>query len=268
MKLLSLLLSRTTLLLLFMLSSTLLPARERPDSLSMKMDGIFKKYNNTTGPGCAVAVIADGNIIFKKGYGMANLEYDIPITPSTIFDIASVSKQFTGLAVSTLIQEGKIAPDDDIRKYLPEVPQFGKIITIRHLLHHISGVRDWPETLHAAGWRWDEVFSFNDIMRMMKYQKELDFEPGSQYSYSNTGYNLLAAIVEKVTGKSFRAWTDENIFNPLAMNSSHFQDDYTRIIKNLAYSYSQDGAEVKKVPGELTAYGSSSLFTSLEDLCK
>ena len=243
-------------------------AQYKMDSLDSKMDAIFKKYNIRNGPGCAVAVIKDGSVIFKKGYGIGNLEYDIPITPATIFDIASVSKQFTGMAISTLIQEGKITLDDDIHKYLPEVPQFGKRITIRHLIHHISGIRDWPQTLNVAGWRWDEVFSFADIMRMVKYQKELDFEPGTRFSYSNTGYNLLASLVEKLSGLSFREWTDLHIFKPLEMNSSHFLDDYTKIIKNLAYSYSSRDAGFGKIPGALTAYGSSSLFTSVDDLCK
>ena len=250
---------------LFVLITGNLFAQDKTDS---EVDSIFKQYNQKSGPGCAVAILRNDSIIFQKGYGMANLEYDIPITPTTVFDIASVSKQFAGLAISTLIEQGKISMDDDIRKYLPDVPKFSKIITIRHLVHHTSGLRDWPEALAYAGWRWDDVFSFEDIMRMVKAQKELDFEPGTKYSYSNTGYNLLAAIVAEVSGKSFRAWTDENIFQPLQMNSSHFQDDYSRLVKNLAYSYSSNGSEFVKSPSELTAYGSSSLFTTVEDLSR
>ncbi len=245
-----------------------LSCQDNTDLPNADIDAIFEKYNSKTGPGCAVAVIQNGEVVYTKGYGSANLEYDVSITPSTVFDIASVSKQFAGFAISTLIQEGKIALDDDIRKYLPEVPDFGKTITIKHLVHHTSGLRDWPQTLNVAGWRWDEVFSFQDIMRMVKNQKELDFEPGTQHMYSNTGYNLLAAIVAKVSGKSFREWTEENIFSPLNMNSSHFLDDHKKIIKNLAYSYDRSGNEFSKSPTGLTAYGSSSLFTSVEDLCK
>ena len=252
----------------FLLLSVNLFAQQKADSLQLKIDAIFKQYNRSTSPGCAISIIQNGAVIFEKGYGMANLEYDIPITSTTVFDIASVSKQFTGLAISTLIQEGKVKLDDDIRTYLPEVPQFKKTITIRHLLHHTSGLRDWPEALHAAGWRWDEVFSFNDIMRLVKNQKELDFEPGERYSYSNTGYNLLAALVEKVSGQSFSHWTDEHIFKPLHMDASRFQDDYARLVKNLAYSYSPKGTEFVKSPGALTAYGSSSLFTTVADLSK
>lgn len=244
-------------------------SQKNTDDVKADMDAIFEQYDTAKGPGCAVAVIQNGRVIFQKGYGMANLEYDVPITPATVFDIASVSKQFTGLAISMLIQEEKIALDDDIRKYLPELPDFGKKITIRHLVHHTSGLRDWPQTLNVAGWRWDEVFWFEDILRMVKNQKELDFEPGEQHSYSNTGYNLLAAIVAKVTGKSFREWTDENIFTPLGMHTSHFLDDHSTVIKNVAYSYYEtDDHHLRKSVTGLTAYGSSSLFTTAEDLSR
>ena len=252
----------------FFLTTLAACTQNHSDSLGPAMNSIFKQYNNATGPGCAVSVIRDGRVIFSKGYGIANLEYDIPITPSTIFDIASVSKQFTGLAISTLVEQGKVTLDDDIHKYLPEVPVFYRPVTVRQLLHHSGGVRDWPQTLNAAGWRWDEVFSFSDIMRMVRKQKDLDFEPGSRFSYSNTGYNLLAAIVEKLSGQTFRTWTDSAIFKPLGMHSSHFLDDYSRIIKGLAYSYNRTNQGFEKNVGELTAYGSSSLFTSVGDLDK
>jgi CubicO group peptidase (beta-lactamase class C family) len=257
-----------TLVCLIFLLAPGLSCQVESVSKNSKIDAIFEKYNSKTGPGCAVSVIHNGQVVYSKAYGMANLEYDISISPSTVFDIASVSKQFTGLAISTLLQEGRIALDDDIRKYLPEVPDFGKIITIRHLIHHTSGLRDWPQTLNVAGWRWDEVFSFQDIMRMVKNQKELDFAPGAQHMYSNTGYNLLAAIVEKVSGKSFREWADENIFAPLNMTTSHFLDDHKRVIKNLAYSYYRSEDGFAKSSTGLTAYGSSSLFTTVEDLSK
>src|SRR6185295_12928209 len=169
--------------------------RNENSSANPKVDALFEQYNTKTGPGCALAVIENDQVVYSKGYGLANLEYNIPITTSTVFDIASVSKQFAGLAISTLVQDGKLSLDDDVRKYLPDFPDFGKRITIRHLVNHTSGLRDWPETLNVAGWRWDEVFSFEDILRMVKNQKELDFEPGAEFSYSNTGYNMLAAIV-------------------------------------------------------------------------
>jgi len=250
---------------LLLLSSVFSFAQVSPDVIAKKSDSIFTDYNGK--PGVAVMIVQDGKVAFEKGYGIANLEYNIPITPTTVFDIASVSKQFTGYAISTLIQQGKISPDDDIHKYLPWVPDFGKKITIRNLIHHTSGLRDWPEGLHAAGWRWEEAFSWQDIMRMVKQQKELDFEPGSKYQYSNTGYNLLAAIVEKVTGKTLPVWVDENIFKPLGMNSSQILTDYSKVIKNVAGSYYWDNG-FHKSSDMLTAWGSSSIFTTVEDLAK
>jgi CubicO group peptidase (beta-lactamase class C family) len=255
-------------LILFYISLYSVDAVSQPDSLEQRMNRMFKSYDRTNGPGLAIAIIKNDSVIFTKGYGLANLEYEVPIKPSTVFDIASVSKQFAGYAIAKLINDGKISGNDDVRKYLPEVPFFGKTITINHLLQHTSGLRDWPETLVLAGWRWDEVFSFDDIMRMVKAQKELDFEPGSKHSYSNTGYNLLAAVVEKVSGVSFKVWTDENIFQPLDMKSSGFQDDYTNVIKNLAHSYEPSEKGFGNVPGALTGYGSSSLFSTVEDLSK
>jgi CubicO group peptidase (beta-lactamase class C family) len=233
--------------------------------IAKKCDSIFDNYKDK--PGVAVLIVQDGKIAFERGYGIASMEYNVPITPTTVFDIASVSKQFTGYAISTLIQQGKISPDDDIHKYLPDVPDFGKKITIRNLIHHTSGLRDWPEGLHAAGWRWDEAFSWDDIMRMVKLQKELDFEPGSKYQYSNTGYNLLAAIVEKVTGKTLPVWVDENIFKPFGMSSSQVLTDYSKVIKNVAGSYYWDNG-FHKSNDMLTAWGSSSIFTTVEDLSK
>jgi CubicO group peptidase (beta-lactamase class C family) len=243
-------------------------AQPANDSLSAAIDAIFKKYDGKDRPGCAIAIIKNNEVIYKKGYGMANLEYDIPNTSASVFDIASVSKQFAGYAIATLLVDKKIALDDDVRQYLPDVPDFGKKITIRHLVHHTSGLRDWPQTLHIAGWRWDEAFSFSDIMRMVKQQKDLDFEPGARYSYSNTGYNLLAAIVEKVTGQSFSQWTDTYIFKPIGMGNSRFLDNHTDVVKNMAYSYYPTDKGFKKSLNSLTAYGSSSLFTSVDDLSK
>jgi len=243
-------------------------AQTLPANLQTSIDSLFRDYTIPGSPGVAVLIVKDGKIAFEKGYGLANLEYGIPITPTSVFDIASVSKQFTGYAISTLIQQGKISPADDIHKYLPNLPDFGKKITIHNLIHHTSGLRDWPEGLHAAGWRWDESFNYDDIMRMVSKQHDLDFEPGSKYQYSNTGYNLLAAIVAKVSGKSFPQWAADNIFKPLDMLTTMVNDDYTKVIPQLATSYYQDGNEYHKATDQLTAFGSSSIYTTVEDLSK
>ena len=239
------------------------------ETLEAKVDQLFAEWNRSDSPGAALAVTRDGEIIYKRGYGLANLEYDIPITPTTIFDIASVSKQFAAFAIATLAHDGKLSLDDDIRIYLPDVPDFGHTITLRHLLHHTSGLRDWVQSLVIAGVTMEDVISFKHILKMVRHQKALNFEPGAAYSYSNTGYNLLAEIVETVTGDSFREWTDANIFKPLAMTNSHFHDDHQMILKNRAYSYQAvENGGFKHAVNNTTALGSSSLFSTVEDLAK
>ena len=239
------------------------------ETLEAKVDRLFAEWNNPDSPGAALAITRDGKPIYTQGYGMANLEYDIPITPTTIFDIASVSKQFAAFAIATLAHDGKLSLDDDIRTYLPDVPDFGSTITIRHLLHHTSGLRDWVQSFVIAGVAMEDVISFKHILKMVRHQKALNFEPGTAYSYSNTGYNLLAEIVETVTGDSFREWTDANIFKPLAMTNSHFHDDHQMILKNRAYSYQDvEKGGFKHAVNNTTALGSSSLCSTVEDLAK
>ena len=239
------------------------------DGLKIKVNQLFAEWDKSDSPGAALAVTRDGEVIYKQGYGTANLEYDIPITPTTIFDIASVSKQFAAFVITTLAHEGKLSLDDDIRAHLPDVPDFGNTITIRHLLHHTSGLRDWVQSLVVAGDMMDDVISFKHILKMVRHQKALNYEPGTAYSYSNTGYNLLAEIVEIVTGNSFREWTDANIFKPLGMTNSHFHDDYEMILKNRAYSYqAAENGGFKHAVNNTTALGSSSLYSTVEDLAK
>ena len=239
------------------------------ETLETKVDQLFAKWDKPDSPGAALAIVREGGVVYKQGYGTANLEYDIPITPGTIFDIASVSKQFAAFAIATLSYEGRLSLDGDIRIHLPDVPDFGNTITIRHLLHHTSGLRDWVQSLVIAGDMMDDVISFNHILKMVRHQKRLNFEPGAAFLYSNTGYNLLAEIVERVTGDSFREWTDAHIFKPLGMTNSHFHDDYEMILKNRAYSYQTDeNGGFKHAVNNTTALGSSSLYSTVEDLAK
>ena len=239
------------------------------EALEAKVNQLFAEWNRPNSPGAALAVTKDGETIYTQGYGIANLEYDIPITPTTIFDIASVSKQFAAFAIATLSHEGKLSLDDDIRAHLSDLPDFGNTITIRHLLHHTSGLRDWVQSLVIAGVAMEDVISFKHILKMARYQKALNFEPGEAYLYSNTGYNLLAEIVERVTGNSFTEWTDTRIFKPLAMTNTHFHDDHQMILKNRAYSYQAvENNGFKHAVNNTTALGSSSLYSTVEDLAK
>lgn len=207
------------------------------NALELKMDSIFGDFNDINKPGASVAVVKNQKIVFKKGYGSANLEYDIPNSPSTIFHIASISKQFTVFSILLLEKEGKLSFDDDIHKYIPEVPNFGKTITLRHLASHTSGMRDQWGLLAMAGWRQDDVITKAHILKLVSQQKELNFNPGEAYMYCNTGFTLLAEVVARISGKTFAAFTEENIFKPLNMLNTLFYDDHEKIVKNRAYSY-------------------------------
>jgi CubicO group peptidase (beta-lactamase class C family) len=231
-----------------------------------KVDQLFTAWDNQETPGAAVAVVKDGAIIYKKGYGSANLEYDIPNSPATIFHIASVSKQFTAFSIMLLAAEGKLSLDDDIRKYIPEVPDFGKTITLRHLATHTSGLRDQWNLLAMAGWRLDDVITKEHILKLVSRQKELNFNPGDEYLYCNTGFTLLAEVVARVSGQTFADFTRERIFKPLKMTNTLFYDDHEKIVKNRAYSYYGEGAGYKKSNLNYANVGATSLFTTVEDL--
>ena len=237
--------------------------------VAARVDKLFVSSNRDGVPGLAVAIVRDGRVLMTKGYGLASLEYRVPITSSTVFDVASLAKQFTGLAVAILVGQGKIALDADIRTYLPEFPDLGHRITIDHLVHHTSGLRDWPSTLSVAGWRLDDVITTDQILSMAYRQRSLNFLPGAEYSYSNTGYNLLAEIIARVTGESFPKWMQQNLFRPLGMTDTHFRDDYTEVISKSTSGYSRwEDSTYHRVPHNLTAPGSSSLYTTVEDLSK
>jgi len=239
-----------------------------PDpSLESKVDALFAKWNTLDSPGAAVAVIKDGMVIYRKGFGCAQLEYGIPITPSTVFHVASVSKQFTAMAITMLEAQGKLSADDDIRKYLPELADFGKTITIRRLLNHTSGIRDQWDLMVLSGWRMDDVITQAQLMDRIRRQKELNFPPGDRYLYSNSGFTLLAEIVSRVSGRPFTEWTRDNIFLPLGMTSTHFHLDGEEIVRNRAYSYQVDPAKgFKQSLLNYANVGATSLFTTVEDM--
>lgn len=242
--------------------------KQRATTPNGKVDELFAVWDNNYSPGAAVAIVKDGKIIYEKGYGIANLEYDIPITPASVFHIASVSKQFTVFSILLLEQQGKLSLDDDIRKYVPEVPDFGKTITLRHLASHTSGLRDQWELLNYAGWRPDDVITKDQIMKIISQQKELNFNPGEEYMYCNTGFTLLAEVVARVSKQTFAQFTKQNIFDPLQMNSTLFYDDHELNVKNRVYSYYSTGTGYKKSNLNYANVGATSLFTTVEDLSK
>lgn len=240
--------------------------KPKATTLNEQVDELFTAWNNEETPGAAIAIVQDGNIIYKKGYGIANLEYDIPIETSSVFHIASVSKQFTVFSILLLEQQGKLSLEDDIRKYIPEAPDFGKTITLRHLASHTSGLRDQWNLLTMAGWRMDDVITREHILKLVSKQKELNFDPGEEYAYCNTGFTLLAEVVSRVSDMSFAEFTKANIFEPLQMNNSLFYDDHEKIVKNRAYSYYTSSTGTKKSVLNYANVGATSLFTTVEDL--
>ncbi len=217
-------------------------------------------------PGVAISVQRDGKLVYDKGFGYADLEQNAKITPTTVFHIASVSKQFTAFAIAMLADQGKISLDDDIRKYLPEMHDFGTPITVRQLAHHTSGLRDQWSLLTMAGWRMDDVITMPQIMRLVSKQTELNFKPGDEHLYCNTGFTLMGEIVHRVTKETFADWCKKNIFDPLGMKNTLFYDDHERLVENRAYSYHQGSNGFKKSVLSYANAGATSLFTTVEDL--
>lgn len=241
-----------------------------PDSLSKKVDAIFAEYDKTNSPGCALAILKDGKIIYKRGYGMSNMEYNIAITPTSIFHIASISKQFSAAAIVRLSLEGKLNLNDDIRKYIPEVPDFGHKITFNNLIHHTSGIRDQWVLQFLAGWRYNgDLITEKDILDMLARQKALNFLPGEEYLYCNTGFTLAAVAVKRITGVSLRDYADSVFFKPLGMTNTHFHSDHAEITPNRTSAYSKDNKGIWKISIPVfDNYGATSLFTTIEDLAK
>ena len=238
-----------------------------PDSTRLAINRVFANWSTSDGPGCALGVSRNGAMVYQNGYGMANLESDAPITAGSIFHVASVSKQFTSMAILLLAEDGKLSLDDEVRKYLPELPDYGQRITLRHLLTHTSGLRDQWDLLSLARGRFEEDrITEADVLEIVARQKALNFVPGTEYLYSNTGYTLLGTIVRRVSGKSLRAFADERIFKPLGMQHTHFHDDYTMVVKGRAAGYNRTGGAWHVSLPNYDTYGATSLFSTVGDL--
>ncbi len=232
------------------------------------VDEVFAKYTSST-PGCAVGVAIDGKRVVIKGYGMADLEHDVPIGEETIFEAGSVSKQFTAAAVLLLARDGKLSIDDPVRKYVPELPDYGSPLTIRHMLSHTSGLRDWGSVEDIAGWpRTSRVYTHDHVLDIVSRQKALNFTPGTQWSYSNTGFNLAAVIVSRVSGMPFADFVRERIFKPRGMTHTSWRDDFTRVVKGRAIAYEERGGVVHtEMPFE-NVHGNGGLLTTIGDLLR
>jgi CubicO group peptidase (beta-lactamase class C family) len=237
-------------------------------SEAARVDQVFARWTADT-PGCAVGVSKEGAHVLEKAYGMADLEHDVRNTAETIFEAGSVSKQFTAAAVLLLAREGKLSLDDQVRKHVPELPDYGVPLTIRHMLMHMSGLRDWGSVAALGGWpRTSRVYTHAHVLEIISRQKSLNFTPGTQYSYSNSGYNLSAIIVSRVSGKSFAEFSEERIFKPLGMSRTSWRDDFTRIVKGRAIAYAERrGAYAQNMPFE-NVHGNGGLLTTVGDLLR
>jgi len=233
-----------------------------------QVDEIFSAYDHTWAPGCTVGVIRDGEFVLRRGYGMANLEYGVALSPQSVFRIGSTSKQFTAAAILLLAQEGKLSLDDDVRDYLPELNDFGVPVTIRHLIHHTSGYRDYLTLADLTGLRDDDYYTNADLLAMLSRQRELNFNPGAEHLYSNSGYWLLSQVVERASGKSLKEYAAEEMFAPLGMSATHFHDDHTEIVPQRASGYAPDGDDFSISMTTLPMIGDGGVFTTVDDLLR
>lgn len=264
--------SRRTMLVLLLVAAVLSigPAARRAfaDERSDRIDRLFAAYDQPDSPGCAVAVLHQGKVVHQRGYGQAHLELNEPITPSTVFPVASVSKSFTALAVALLVEQGKLSLDDDVRKYLPELPDYGAVITLRHLLQHTSGLRDVWYLGGLAGWRPDDLVTEHDILNLVLRQKGVNFKPGDRHVYNGTGYTLAGLVVRRVSGQSLRGFAEAHIFKPLGMTNTHFHDNHREVVKNRASAYALRSGRLEIAVPTYATVGTTGLFTTVEDLAR
>ncbi len=237
-------------------------------TLTDKVDKLFTEWNKPNSPGCAIAVIQYGQVIYSRGYGMANLKHNIPVSTTSVFNIASISKQFTAISIALLARQSRLSLDDEIQTYFPEIRYYERPITIRHLIHHTSGLRDYIGLMNLSGLSKKKHCSIEEIISLISLQQELNFQPGTEHLYSNTGYFLLGEIVKRVSGKSLRAFADDHIFAPLGMKNTYFRDDFREIVQHLAIGYSPKNSKSFQIQMSLLdVVSAGGIHTSVEDLC-
>lgn len=236
---------------------------------SHAVDALFAEWDREDSPGCAVGIIHNGEIVHARGYGMASLELGVPIGTDSVFHVASVSKQFCAIAVALLAEDGKLSLDDEVRQYVPELPDLGLAFTIRQAIHHMTGLRDQYGLFRLAGWRDGDAQLNDDVLDFAYRHQRLNFPPGEQYAYCNTSYTLLALIASRVSGQSFREAVHERIFAPLDMTGSHFNDDHSEVVRNRTNAYApRDEGGFKTQNSNVDAVGAICLFTTVDDLLK
>ena len=232
-----------------------------------QINAFFNDWNLENHPGGVVGVMKSGEISYLNSFGNASLEYKVPNKKSTLFNIGSISKQFTAMGIVLLQQRGLLSVDDEVQQYFPEFPIFGNPITLKHLLQHTSGLRDFHELMALAGWRGDDYRTNADVIRLVQKQTDLNFKPGEKFMYSNTGYVVLAEIIEKVTGEDFKVWMQNNVFEPLQMKQTYVEDNNQHIVSNRATSYYHSHEKVFEMAQSYWAYtGAGNMYSTAEDL--
>ena len=231
-----------------------------------QVDALFASYDRTDGPGCALGVVRAGTLEYGRGYGMANLEHGVPITPQSVFRTASVGKQFTAAAIAIAAEEGLISLDDPVRTWITDLPSYPVDPTVRHVVHHTSGIRDYLTLMSLRGLRDDDYYTNAEVRAAIARQRELNFPPGSDYLYSNSGYFLLGEVIREASGMTLQAYAESRIFGPLGMASSHFHDDHNHLVPGRATGYAptDDGYRISVTM--LDMVGDGGVFTSVEDL--
>ena len=241
-----------------------------PAAHSDQVDALFAELAGPATPGCAVGVVRDGELVHGRGYGSANLDHQVALDTRSVFYLASVSKQFAAAAVALAAEEGYLSLDDDVRKHVPELPEYGAPITVRHLVHHTSGLRDYLTLNSLSGRPSDRSWRTEEFLELVARQRALNFDPGSEYLYSNTGYVLLTEIVRRATGRSMREYADERIYRPLGMRDTHFHDDAGRVVPRRVIGYSAaDGNEWRVNHWfAFDLVGDGGLYSTVEDLAR
>jgi CubicO group peptidase (beta-lactamase class C family) len=236
------------------------------DARTARVDSLFAQYDRVDAPGCAVGIYRDGQIAYARGYGLADLERRVPITPRTVFDLGSTSKQITASSILLLAQDGKLSLDDDVRRWIPELPQYQRPITIRHLLHHTSGLRDYIGLMTMGGARIDDVTTEEDALAAIVRQRELNFAPGDEHLYSNSGYFLLSVIVQRAAGMPLRQFARERIFTPLGMTRTHVLDSYDDVVPDRALAYAPRRGGYRTDVSRWLQTGDGAVFSTVEEL--
>lgn len=238
-------------------------------AIEQKLDSLYGNLASENKPGFAIGILQNGKTLLSKGYGLASIEHRVPFTPQSVSDMGSVAKQITDFGIVLLAQQGKLSVNDDIRKYLPEVPDFGTPITISHLIHHTSGLREIYDCSFIAGARSGDLIQQEDALALVKSLKDLNFQPGEQYMYCNTAYMLLADIISRVGEQPFEDWMQANIFQPLGMEHTYIMDQQGEIFDNCADSYDlqKDGSYLK-IYDNSTVQGAGGVYTTLDDMLR